>query len=104
MGKNDKGKITCTAKVRLQIDILPLEMAIRNPVGKARDAPNHSPFLPQPEGRVEFSMNPIKMLNQMMGPAFRRKFYCAICCLLCLIVSLPMLPSMLGSIAANKVS
>lgn len=27
MGKDDKGKITCTGKVRLQIDVLPLDMA-----------------------------------------------------------------------------
>jgi hypothetical protein len=36
----------------MQIDIVPTETAKRNPVGKARDKPNHSPTLPEPEGRV----------------------------------------------------
>ena len=34
-----------------------------NKVGDARSEPNHSPFLPNPTGRLEFSMNPIKMLS-----------------------------------------
>ena len=71
-------------------------MAKKNAVGKARDSPNHSPFLPQPEGRLEFSMNPLKMFNQMVGPAFKRKLYCALCCVLCVMITLPALPSVLG--------
>jgi len=68
-GKNEEsGKIEVRGRVRLQIDILPAATAEKNPVGKARDNPNHSPFLPQPEGRIEFSFNPLKMLSQLISP------------------------------------
>ena len=103
MGKNDDGKMKCTSRVRLQIDVLPIHIAVKNPVGKARNAPNHSPFLPQPEGRMEFSMNPLKMFNQLMGPAFKRYLYCALCCAICLIVFLPALPSILGGLMVEAI-
>jgi len=41
-------------------------------------------------------MNPFKMLNQLVGPAFLRKLYCGLCCVLCMIVTIPALPSVLG--------
>ena len=37
------GKIISNGEVRVQIDVLPKDMADKNPVGKARDQPNHSP-------------------------------------------------------------
>ena len=40
------GKIISNGEVRVQIDILPRDLAEKNPVGKARDQPNHSPQLP----------------------------------------------------------
>lgn len=104
MGKDDNGKISCTGRVRLQIDIVPIELAVKNPVGKARNEPNHSPFLPKPEGRIEFTTNPLKMFEQMVGPAFRRKLYVALCCLACIIITLPMLPSMIGTWIVNGIS
>ena len=63
MGKNKQGKIDCQGQFRLMVNVLPISHAEKNPVGKARDNPNHSPQLPQPEGRVELSFNPFKMLN-----------------------------------------
>ena len=61
---NDKtGKKEYTGKVRLQIDVLPKDYAEKNKVGEARQEPNHSPFLKPPEGRLELSMNPLKMLG-----------------------------------------
>ena len=55
------GKIEDRGRVLVQIDVLPVDMADKNPVGKARQEPNHSPFLPQPEGRFELSLNPLKL-------------------------------------------
>lgn len=57
------GKIVTKGFVRVQIDLLPKSHAVKNPVGKARDNPNHSPHLPNPEGRLELSLNPVKMFN-----------------------------------------
>ena len=58
-----EGKMVKHGSVRVQIDVVPKTHADKNPVGKARDNPNHSPQLPQPEGRMEMSLNPVKMFN-----------------------------------------
>jgi len=49
--------------IRISVTILPKEMGEANKVGEARTEPNHSPFLPPPTGRLEFSLNPLKMLS-----------------------------------------
>ena len=67
------GKKTKAGKVRLQIDVLPKQYADKNKVGEARQEPNHSPFLKPPEGRLELSMDPLKMLKQLITPELKRK-------------------------------
>lgn len=83
-------------RARISVEVVPKGQAESNPVGAAREEPNVNPYLPQPEGRLEFSINPIKMLNQLVGPALRRKLYCAClvaaCCALCIFM-LPMILS-----------
>jgi hypothetical protein len=97
MGKNEAGKIESSGEVTVSIDVLPLDTANKNPVGKARDSPNHSPQLPQPEGRLELSFNPIKMFNQFVGPVLRRKIYMGLCCLLCILILIPVLPNLIAN-------
>ena len=86
-GRGEKaGRVMCT------LDILPKKIADLNLVGKGRDDPNVNPYLPPPVGRIQFTLNPFKMMNQCVGPKFRKKcyFYC-LCCLLIiyLIFTLP---------------
>lgn len=52
-----------TGKVKLQIQVFPKDLASKQPAGKGRNEPNADPYLPAPEGRIEFSMNPRKMLG-----------------------------------------
>ena len=73
------GRVLCS------LDIVPKSYADAEPVGKGREEPNVNPNLPPPVGRLEFTLNPFKMVNQCVGPKFRRKCYCL--CLLCLIVA-----------------
>ena len=91
-------------KLKLQIDLLPKKEAELNPVGEAQSEPNVNPFLPKPFGRIEFSLNPLKMLNQLIGPALRRKLYCycflAACCALCIM----MLPMIMSNIFVNIIT
>ena len=56
-----EGKIVKQGKCRMQVEIVPVAHADKNPVAKARSEPNHSPKLPQPKGRLSFSLNPFKM-------------------------------------------
>ena len=75
------GRVLCS------LEIVPQWYADLHPVGKGRDEPNMNPYLPPPVGRVKFSLNPFKMLNQLTGPKFRKKCY-FIVCMICLVVYL----------------
>lgn len=87
--------------VRIQIDIQDVTKADANPNGKGRSDPNHSPFLPPPEGRIKWSLNPFTMLNQLVGPEFRRKLYCALCICLCLIICAFIMPIFFGDFVSG---
>ena len=81
--KNGKkgGRVLCS------LEIVPEWYAAAYPVGKGRDSPNVEPYLPPPIGRVSFTLNPIKMLNQLTGPKFRKKL-CKFICIILLIIYL----------------
>lgn len=103
MEKVDKGKIVNCGYVKCQIDVLPKDQAEKNPVGKARDNPNHSPYLPNPEGRLEMSLNPLKMFNQLVGPAVRRKIMMAIISFLCCALFIAILPNIVGGLITKMI-
>jgi len=58
-----KGKPEMNGKVRVRIDMLFKEAADEEPLGAGRKELNMDPYLPPPEGRIEFSLNPWKMLK-----------------------------------------
>ena len=72
------GRVLCS------LEILPKNLADLEPLGKGREDPNMNPYLPPPVGRLQFTLNPFKMINQCCGPKFRRKCYCY--CIICLLV------------------
>ena len=90
--KEASGRGEKSGRVMCSLEILPKKMADLDVVGKGRDEPNVNPYLPPPVGRIQFTLNPFKMMNQCVGPKFRKKcyFYC-LCCLLIiyLIYTLP---------------
>ena len=79
-GEGEKG-----GRVMCSLEILPKALAEMEKVGKGRDEPNANPYLPPPVGRFEWTLNPFKLINQLVGPKFRKKCYCI--CLCCLIVA-----------------
>ena len=79
-GEGEKG-----GRVMCSLEILPKSIADNEKVGKGRDEPNVNPHLPPPVGRFEFTLNPFKLVNQLVGPKFRKKCYCI--CLCCLIIA-----------------
>ena len=100
----DTGKVESNGKVLVQIDVLPVDQADDNPVGKARMEPNHSPFLPAPKGRLELTLDPFKMFQQMVGPEIRKKIYITLCCLVIIALLVIILPNVIGSLIGNKIS
>ena len=102
MIKKDKNaKLSKTGLVKMQIDVVPLEMAQKNPVGKARDSPNHSPTLPQPEGRISLSLNPFDMWKQLIGPEVRAKICRWLVFGICLVLCISIAPTMIGSVLSS---
>ena len=95
---SDQSKPT---KLLLSIDCLNKDEVKMTPVGVGRSDPNQDPYLPSPKGRFQFSLNPLKLLNQLVGPNFRNKlcFFILMLLLCCLIVFF--LPGMITSIIAN---
>ena len=81
--KTGKSNVVSNGRLRIQIEIHPVELARQNPVGQAREEPNVNPYLPLPVGRMTLSLNPLKMLNQLVGPGLRRKLYTYCCIALC---------------------
>ena len=98
--KNGKmgGRVLCS------LEILPQWKADLTKVGKGRDEPNLDPYLPPPVGRFEFSLNPFKMLNQCVGPKFRRKMYCWICLCLLVVYLICFIPYVVMHITGDLVS
>ena len=91
-------------KVKVQVDIFPVEKAQANAVGGGRSEPNHSPFLPPPVGRLQWSLNPFKMLNQCVGPAVRRKIYCCCCLVLCLALTVFVAPMIISNLISDAIN
>jgi len=81
--------------------ILPKTIADTRPLGSARENPNMEPHLPPPVGRLEFSLNPFKMLAQLVGPEFLAKIYGIICPLICCTLCIMMLPMLLSNVSST---
>ena len=92
------GRILCS------MEILPMWKAEANPVGLGRKEPNHSPYLPPPVGRFQWSWNPFKIFNQCIGPRFRKKIYkgLAICC--CVVYLIFLIPYIIYHLSGQIVN
>jgi len=96
--KEAAGQGEKSGRVMCSLEILPKKNAELDVVGKGRDNPNVNPFLPPPVGRMEFTLNPFKMMNQCVGPKFRRKCYCYCLCALLVAYLIFALPTIFSGI------
>lgn len=72
--------------VCISISIWPKARADAQPVGAGRDAPNHSPYLPPPVGRISFSWNPFVLGSELLGPVLCAKLTCCLTCAIFLVL------------------
>jgi hypothetical protein len=90
--------------VRMRIEIVPKHDALENPLGEGRNEPNTDPFLPPPEGRIEFSMDPLKMLKQLISPEIRMKIKASLCGIICCVLTIYLLPGLISSVIGNMIA
>merc|ERR1712050_16957 len=88
-------------KIRCDLRIVPIAIAKTTEVGDGRNEPNNSPYLPPPVGRISFSLNPFKMLAQLVGPEFLAKIYGILCLLICCTLFIFMLPMLLSNFSST---
>ncbi|GMI00136.1 hypothetical protein TrVE_jg577 [Triparma verrucosa] len=68
-------------QVAISVSIIPKNLAESNPAGFGRKEPNNDPYLPNPSGRLKFTLNPFSMGTQLFGPAICAKVACFCCCI-----------------------
>ena len=90
-------------QLRIQMELLPKQLAEERPVGKGREEPNQFPSLPEPTGRVEFSLNPIAMLSTLVGPAFATKLLFCLLVVGCCVLLAMMVPLILSNVIAHGI-
>lgn len=88
-------------KVLVSMTLIPIAEAEIQPVGQGRSNPNQNPFLAPPIGRFQFSLNPIKLIEQIIGPVARGKFYkgCALIC--CIVICAAITPMVIANGISN---
>jgi len=89
--------------VRIGISILTKEEAEANPLGNGRQEPNMAPYLPKPEGRIELSLNPIKMLKQLIAPHIWMKCMKYLSGIICLALCIYLLPGLIDAIFGGMI-
>jgi hypothetical protein len=94
------GKDGKSPKVRLDIRVLPGALAEKKKLGEGRTEPNMEPHLPPPIGRIQFSLNPITMLAQLVNKEYLNKLYALICVLVCVACLIAMAPMILSNFAS----
>jgi len=101
--KNEFGKIEVNGKLRIQIDVYPKVDAEKQKVGEAQSEPNVNPHLPPPEGRLTFSLNPCTMINQLVGPNFRRAGTAIIVMVLCIALCVALAPMLISDLMSAAI-
>lgn len=101
MNKDKNGQDVKVGQVRMSVEVLPWDQALAIVNGEGRSQPNVEPRLAKPFGRFEFTINPFKLFNQMVGPRIRRKVYCYCCGLICCLIIFISIPVMMADMVSK---
>ncbi len=101
---DENGVMKEMGQVRISLDVVPQDLAEQSKVGDARSDPNQNPYLPPPVGRISFTLNPFKMLAQLVGPELRRKIYCCCCMMICCALCLALFPLVFSNLVSMVVA
>jgi len=71
----------CQGKLEVSIELMPASQASQLPAGLGRSDPNMNPVLPEPAGRVQWSLfHPFDMLHELLGDGIYYKLCGGFCC------------------------
>eukprot|EP00808_Paulinella_micropora_P002257 g75447.t1 len=88
-------------RIEMSLELLPKATASQMPAGLGRSDPNSNPFLPAPEGRINWSLfRPLEMLREILGPELYAKCWIYMLCGLLFALCIMMAPM----IASNFIS
>lgn len=100
--KRDKhGGFEDGGKVLISFELVPEVRAKACPVGEGRNEPNIDPKLPPPVGRFEWSLNPLKIISQLVGPEFKMKICLGLCCILCCLILIFIFPMIFSDVVSR---
>jgi hypothetical protein len=84
--------------ISLSAEVLTKAGREMKPAGLGRSAPNDNPFLPPPNGRFQWSWNPIKLFQQTFGASIRGKMCLILVMALLIFVFIIFAPILVSSI------
>eukprot|EP00456_Euglypha_rotunda_P050257 TRINITY_DN4037_c0_g1_i3.p1 TRINITY_DN4037_c0_g1~~TRINITY_DN4037_c0_g1_i3.p1 ORF type:complete len:176 (+),score=16.04 TRINITY_DN4037_c0_g1_i3:158-685(+) len=89
-------------RMEISIELIPVTVASQLPAGLGRSDPNANPFLPEPEGRINWSLfHPLDMLKEILGPEIYRKLCLGCFCALCVTACAFMMPMIASNVMGN---
>jgi len=98
-GSNAKTK----GRMEISVELLPWELTEQLPAGFGRSSPNANPVLPEPEGRLHWSllMNPFALLRALLGDRICFKLCLGVCCVLLVLASVFMGPMIVSNLVSS---
>jgi hypothetical protein len=84
----DSAQEVYRGRIAVSMSIVPAVEYENDPVGSGRNEPNKDPYLPPPNGRLSFSLNPMTIFYELCSP----RVICALaCCLCCTVIMVLMM-------------
>lgn len=91
-------------KLMFSLEVMPKGVAEKLPAGVGRSDPNSNPYLPDPDGRFQWSLNPFTIIRQLLGDRCMGKVCGLLCCVAIVFILLFKIPDLFTSAAAEFVS
>lgn len=85
------------------VSIMPTAIAAKNTQGDGRSEPNNDPAMPAPVGRIEFTLNPFKMLSQLLGDDIMIRVYMCLLSAACCTLVVLMFPMIISNLISSMI-